>query len=64
MKREHNLMVRLSESEKAAFEAAARLAGITVSAWARQKLRYMAVRELREADQAIPFLNEITQNEK
>lgn len=35
---------------------AASVAGITMSAWARQKLRQAAVKELREADQQIPFL--------
>ena len=57
-------MVRLSDTEKEGIEMAAQVAGITMSAWARQKLRQAAVKELREADQPIPFLSEVETNEK
>jgi hypothetical protein len=60
MKRENHLLVRLSDKEKEGIEMSAKLSGITMSAWARQKLRSAAVKELREADMQIPFLDQIT----
>lgn len=57
VKRENQLLIRLSNDEKDGFEQAAEMAGITMSAWARQKLRLAAAKELREADRQIPFLN-------
>lgn len=63
LKRNNQLLVRLSDSEKDGFEKAARLAGITTAAWARQKLRLVAARELQEADLQIPFLNDIENEE-
>jgi predicted HicB family RNase H-like nuclease len=59
MKRESHLLVRLSDDEKSAFEIAAELAGINMSAWARQKLRLAAAKELRDADRPVPFLKEV-----
>ena len=59
MKRENQLLIRLSNDEKNGFEQAAKIAGITMSAWARQKLRISASKELRDADRPIPFLNDI-----
>ena len=56
MKREDQLLIRLSEPEKRAFELASDISGITMSAWARQKLRIAAAKELRDADRQIPFL--------
>jgi hypothetical protein len=56
MKRSDSLLIRLSDDEKRGFEAASTIAGTTMSAWARQKLRTAAARELRDADQKIPFL--------
>jgi len=64
MKRENTFLIRLSDTEKEGIEMAAQVAGITMSAWARQKLRQAAVKELREADQPIPFLSEVETNEK
>ena len=48
--------IRVSESEKEAFQTAADIAGITVSAWARERLRRAAVRDLQDASRPIPFL--------
>jgi hypothetical protein len=59
VKRENQLLIRLSDKEKSGFEQAAQIAGINMSAWARQKLRIAALKELRDADRPIPFLNEI-----
>lgn len=58
-KRENQLLIRLSDGEKDGFEKAAQIAGITTAAWARQKLRSVAARELREADLEVPFLGEV-----
>jgi uncharacterized protein (DUF1778 family) len=51
-----NVQIRLSQAEKHAFEKAAQLAGISLSAWVRERLRRSAIVELREAGLAIPFL--------
>lgn len=51
------LQVRLDEPEKEAFETAAHIAGLGLSAWVRERLRRAARRELEEAGQKIAFLN-------
>lgn len=53
------LQIRLQPNEKEAFEKAAQLAGIAVSAWVRERLRRSAIRELGEAGQQIAFLQSI-----
>jgi hypothetical protein len=50
------LLVRLDGLEKDAFESAANLAGIPVSAWVRERLRWAATRELQNAGREVPFL--------
>lgn len=50
------MKLRIEESEKAGFERAAGLAGLSLSAWARERLRKAAVRELEEASLPIPFI--------
>ncbi len=50
------LGLRLEPDEKEAFEQAAQIAGIPLSAWIRERLRRSARRELEEANRAIPFL--------
>jgi predicted HTH domain antitoxin len=50
------LKVRLTLPEKDAFQEAAELAGLSLSAWARERLRRMAIRELEEASRPIPFI--------
>ena len=56
MKKADLLKVRVSQTEKEAFQDAADIAGITVSAWARERLRRAAVRDLQDASRPIPFL--------
>lgn len=51
-----NLLVRLQTAEKDAFTDAANLAGIALSAWVRERLRWAAVKELQAADRQVPFL--------
>jgi hypothetical protein len=48
--------LRVTEAEKRAFQEAADLAGLPLSAWARERLRRVAVRELEEASRPIAFL--------
>jgi hypothetical protein len=50
------LQIRLLPEEKAAFQEAADLAGIPVSAWVRERLRRVARVELVDANKAVPFL--------
>jgi len=52
--RDANLLIRLQPAEKKAFQDAADLSGIALSAWIRQHLRNAAIRELREKAGAIP----------
>jgi hypothetical protein len=56
MNKELRIIVRVSAEEKAAFEQAAQIAGISLSAWARQKLRSAAIKELQDVGEKIPFL--------
>lgn len=48
--------IRVEPEEKEAFEQAAEIAGVPVSAWIRERLRRAARHELEEANRAIPFL--------
>jgi hypothetical protein len=50
------LLVRVTNQEKHGFEMAAALAGISVSAWVRERLRLVAIRELESAGKRAPFL--------
>ena len=51
--------LRLSGPEKQAFSEAAKLAGLPVSAWVRERLRAVATKELENAGHQIPFLSHI-----
>jgi hypothetical protein len=57
-RREELLQVRVAESEKTAFEEAANLSGLALSAWVRERLRFVAVRELGDAGRPVAFLSE------
>jgi hypothetical protein len=48
--------LRITPAEKAGFQEAADIAGISLSAWARERLRRAAIRELEDASRDIPFL--------
>ena len=56
MQKTEMLRLRLSQSEKEAFEEAASLSGIAVSAWVRERLRSAARRELVDTGRQVPFL--------
>lgn len=51
------LKIRITPPEKAGFQEAAKLAGLSLSAWARERLRRAAIRELEDASRSIPFLH-------
>lgn len=53
------LQIRLRPDEKEAFEKASDLAGITLSAWVRERLRLAAIRELENAGVQVPFVKKM-----
>jgi uncharacterized protein (DUF1778 family) len=50
------IKIRLDPEEKQAFQEAADFAGVSLSAWMRERLRRSARIELEDAGQQIPFL--------
>jgi antitoxin component of RelBE/YafQ-DinJ toxin-antitoxin module len=56
VRKQELLQVRIDGAEKEAFTSAADLAGIALSAWVRERLRQIAMRELEAASQPVPFL--------
>ena len=50
------LQIRLTDDEKAGFQAAADMSGIPLSSWVRERLRLAAIRDLESAGQKIPFI--------
>lgn len=59
MSKSEFMKVRVDQEEKAAFGAAAKLAGLTASGWIRERLRLAAIRELEGAGQQVPFVRRI-----
>jgi predicted HicB family RNase H-like nuclease len=57
-----SLIVRLETTEKEAFLDAAEIAGIPLSTWVRERLRQVAISELRAAAQPIAFLKHLSHN--
>ncbi len=51
--------LRVTDQEKQGFENAAAFAGLTLSAWARERLRRAARRELDDAGLQVPFLQHV-----
>ncbi len=51
---------RVQAAEKVAFREAAELAGISLSSWMRERLRYVAIRELEAASRSVAFLPQKT----
>jgi hypothetical protein len=49
------LQVRVTLAEKQAFDEAAKLAGISFSAWARMNLRRAALREFQDVGRRVDF---------
>lgn len=52
-----SVLLRLQPAEKEAFSEASGLAGISLSAWIRERLRSVAARELESASRPVAFLN-------
>jgi hypothetical protein len=52
----HTLKLRVSPDEKQAFQDAAGISGIALSAWMRERLRRASIRELEDTGRQIPFL--------
>jgi uncharacterized protein (DUF1778 family) len=50
------LQVRIDAAEKAAFDRAAELAGLDLSAWVRERLRINARKEIENAGEKPAFL--------
>ncbi len=50
------ITVRVSAEEKAAFDRAAEIAGISFSSWIRERLRAASLRELDLVGELAPFL--------
>jgi hypothetical protein len=48
--------MRLQEAEKQGFRLAAKLSGLELSAWIRERLRRVAREELEQAGKTVPFL--------
>jgi len=57
-----SLLVRVGAGEKEAFKDAAKLAGVPLSAWARERLRQVAMRELKSAAQPVAFMKRLAHN--
>jgi uncharacterized protein (DUF1778 family) len=53
------MKIRVAPDEKAAFAEAADLAGISLSAWMRERLRAAAIRELEGAGRPVSFVQRI-----
>jgi hypothetical protein len=56
MSKSELIQIRLGPEEKQAFQDAADLAGVALSAWIRERLRKAARKELEEAGHQIAFL--------
>jgi uncharacterized protein (DUF1778 family) len=57
--RTHNILLRVKPGEKKAFQNAADLSGIPLSAWIRERLRRAAIQELEDAALPIAFLENV-----
>jgi predicted HicB family RNase H-like nuclease len=55
MGKDTNMIVRTTESEKEAFNASAELAGMSLSAWIRLKLRAAAISEHKKVGKTVDF---------
>ena len=53
------IKIRVTGAEKQAFEEAAELSGIALSAWVRERLRLAAIRDLEGSGRAVPFVQRV-----
>lgn len=59
MSKSQTVQIRVTEAERIGFRQAAKLAGIPLSSWVRERLRVSAIRELEHAGQRVPFIEQI-----
>jgi uncharacterized protein (DUF1778 family) len=52
-----SLEIRLTEAEKEAFQSSADVSGLSLSSWARERLRRAARMELAEAGMPVQFMD-------
>ncbi len=62
MKKDTQVLIKLSETEKEGFKRAAEISGIGFSAWARERLRNSAIKELQGAGEKVVFLTPVKLN--
>lgn len=53
------IKIRIAADEKESFQDAADLAGVSLSAWMRERLRSAARRELEDARKPVAFLKNV-----
>lgn len=58
-KKLESLLIRLESVEKQTFRDAAQISGTPLSAWARERLRRAAIKELEEVGHPIELLKKI-----
>lgn len=56
MAKTKSFLIMLEPEEKEAFQQAAKITGLPLSMWARERLRRAAVKELEEASIPVAFL--------
>lgn len=56
MAKNESILIRLTTDEKLGFEQASSLAGLSTSAWIRERLRLAAIRDLETAGMKAPFI--------
>ncbi len=59
MPKGQTIQIRLTDAEKQGFQSAADLAGIPLSSWVRERLRFAAIRDLESAGAQIPFVEPV-----
>lgn len=60
MAKTETMKLRLRPEEKTAFEEAASLAGISTSAWVRERLRTACIREFEGVGLKVPFIRQLS----
>lgn len=63
MAKSESILIRLTADEKLGFEQASSLAGLTTSAWVRERLRLAAIRDLETAGMKAPFIKPLGTND-
>ncbi len=58
MAKTETVLIRLAPEEKEGFQKAAEIAGLSLSTWVRERLRWAARSELEQAGEKIPFIRQ------